>query len=314
MQVVLFHLRGCPSGWLGAYGNEWVGTPNLDRFAAEGIVFDRHIAESPRPDPGAARLIPSPAVATAGRLKLHDFENLIPPWTVPQEVFEAYIDDPDEERDIAEERIEPWSDPPIGPFDRTDRAAWEWLHTTFAAVMTALDAELGRTFDELRNAGLDRTATWVLTSDFGYPLGEHGQIGLHRPWLHEELVHLPLLVRLPDAEQAGRRVAAFTQPSDLTRTLGELLGTASPSGFSLLPLLRGEGEPSRSHAVTRFELGGAAEVALRTDDWAYLHPVQGVPDEPRREAMLFAKPDDRWEVNDLRGRNVEIADALAARL
>ncbi|HIE51986.1 MAG TPA: sulfatase [Armatimonadetes bacterium] len=27
--------------FLGAYGNEWISTPNLDRFAAEGLVFDR---------------------------------------------------------------------------------------------------------------------------------------------------------------------------------------------------------------------------------------------------------------------------------
>ena len=30
---------------LGAYGNDWVGTPNLDRLAAEGVTFDRHISD-----------------------------------------------------------------------------------------------------------------------------------------------------------------------------------------------------------------------------------------------------------------------------
>ena len=35
---------------------------------------------------------------------------------------------------------------------------------------------------------------------------------------------------------------------------------------------------------------------------------------PPREPLLFEKPDDRWEVNDLRARNIERADELEARL
>ena len=49
MRAIVFVLRGCPAGWLGAYGNEWVATPNLDRLAAEGVVFDRHISDCPDP-------------------------------------------------------------------------------------------------------------------------------------------------------------------------------------------------------------------------------------------------------------------------
>src|SRR5215218_3738953 len=52
MKAIVFVLRGCPAGWLGAYGNEWVATPNLDRLAAESVVFDRHVSD--RPDPEAA--------------------------------------------------------------------------------------------------------------------------------------------------------------------------------------------------------------------------------------------------------------------
>src|SRR5262245_28549447 len=43
MNAILIVLRGCPAGWLGPYGNEWVATPHLDRLAAESVVFDRHI-------------------------------------------------------------------------------------------------------------------------------------------------------------------------------------------------------------------------------------------------------------------------------
>src|SRR5207248_419135 len=141
-----------------------------------------------------------------------------------------------------EEPVTPWADPPTGPFDAADPAAWEWLHNSFAALVTTLDAELGAAFDQLRARGLDKSAAWVLTSDYGHPLGEHGQVGLHRPWLYEELVHLPLILRLPGGAEAGRRVAGFTQPPDLAPTLLDLFGQkpAEAGGFSLLPLARGE--------------------------------------------------------------------------
>ena len=56
-----------------------------------------------------------------------------------------------------------------------------------------------------------------------------------------------------------------------------------------------------------------AEAAVRTEDWAFLLPLK-VPDGETREPLLFEKPDDRWEVNDLRPRNVERADELEAEL
>lgn len=52
MNVIVFALRGCPVSALGPYGNEWIATPNLDRLAAEGVVFDRHVSDCP--DPTAA--------------------------------------------------------------------------------------------------------------------------------------------------------------------------------------------------------------------------------------------------------------------
>jgi arylsulfatase A-like enzyme len=289
-------------------------------------------------------------------------DRLIPPWDVQQDVFEAYLEDEDEEFAVTddvestedeeedeaaeedeveeefveeveeieeaeeeessdsdaveEEPVTPFADPPTGPFDRADLDAWDWLHRTFAAVVTKFDAELGLLFEELRKRGLDQSAAWLVTSDFGYPLGEHKQVGLYRPWLHEELVHLPLYMRLPNAEQAGRRVAGFTQPPDLFPTLLALFGIAPPTearGFNLLPLARGEATSSRAFAVTSLELGGAAELAIRTDEWALLVPARTPEGDAPRESLLFAKPDDRWEVNDLRARNIEQADELEAK-
>ncbi|QJW99789.1 sulfatase-like hydrolase/transferase [Frigoriglobus tundricola] len=460
MKVIVFALHGCPAGWLGAYGNDWVGTPHLDRLAAEAVTFDRHISDCPeptaarrawlgRPTPpaplpegrgesestsplgrgvgeGASPSFPLPEGRGGGLFSIlvranhpdtdgpdwfyagwgevfdarprpddaspldellrtfpelldrladvPDFllwietDRLIPPWDVQQDVFEAYVKDASDEEDDpsqaseapdedetedegaedeeaedeeADERVEwveepgadsetadddtppapetvpPFADPPTGLFDRSDLDAWDWLHHTFAAVITKFDAELGGLFEELRARGLDRSAAWVLTSDFGLPLGEHGQIGTHRPWLHEELVHLPLFLRLPGAEQGGRRVPGFTQPPDVYPTLLALLGAPAPAdaaGHNLLPLARGEVRSPREFAATALELGAAAEIALRTDDHALLVPTRVPEGDSPREPLLYAKPDDRWEVNDLRPRSIERADELEAKL
>src|SRR5215471_6903312 len=47
MKVIVVMLRGLHLGYLGCYGNEWIDTPHLDRLAAEGVIFDQHIAECP---------------------------------------------------------------------------------------------------------------------------------------------------------------------------------------------------------------------------------------------------------------------------
>ena len=290
-------------------------------------------------------------------------DRLLPPWHVPQDVFEAYIeDDPDdedapdrsgegepdvedeleeesedesdleedeEEESVGEERDDepadddeptpPWDDPPTGWFDRDDLVSWEYLHSSFAAAVTAFDADLGRVFDLLRSRGLDRSAVWAVTADRGFPLGEHGVIGTHRPWLHEELVHVPLIVRLPEAVGAGRRVSALTQPADLAQTLLAWLGVedgedkprrSADAGHDLTPLMHGHVESVRPFAVSVLELGPAAEWAIRTPEWAFLLPVRADPDDNPRPPRLFEKPDDAWEVNDLRSRHPETAEEL----
>src|SRR5262245_902665 len=47
MRTLVISVRGFHLGYLGCYGNEWISTPALDRLAADGIVFDQHIADVP---------------------------------------------------------------------------------------------------------------------------------------------------------------------------------------------------------------------------------------------------------------------------
>jgi arylsulfatase A-like enzyme len=342
MKVVSFLLHGCPVSFLGAYGNEWVATPTLDRLAAEGVVFDAHYAAEPGrlpgPMPGRSDLVRStrpandaPAAYYAGWGEVVDarpdakdgspldslvralpgvldalagvsgpdwhlgieLDTLLPPWHVPQDVFDVYVEELVEDGEAA--GVEPWTDPPTGWFDADDEASWELLHRTFAAAMTVFDVKLGAVFDLLRERGLDRDTAWVFTAAAGFPLGEHGVLGYHRPWLHGELVHLPLIVRYPGGEHAGRRVSGFTQPEYL-QDLSKLL------------------DVQHEVAISRSTMNSGSEVAIRTAEWTYLHPLSVPPDENPRTPLLFTRPDDRWEVNDLPARNPEVVEDLANRV
>ncbi len=137
-----------------------------------------------------------------------------------------------------------------------------------------------------------------------------------RPWAHEEIIHLPLIVRLPRNAEAGRRVATLTQAVDLAPTLAEFFGVALPDahGKSLLPLLRGQVEHVREYAVAGVRVGEGIEWCLRTPEWGFLLPVRPHPDEAQREPQLFVKPDDRWEVNEVRHHHLELAEGFEKTL
>ena len=49
MKILVVEASAVHLGFVGCYGNEWVATPNLDRLAAESVVFDQHIADAPEP-------------------------------------------------------------------------------------------------------------------------------------------------------------------------------------------------------------------------------------------------------------------------
>jgi hypothetical protein len=270
---------------------------------------------------------------------------LLPPWDVPQEVFSAYLDleetasenqtnHPSSDGSLAStdapnedtgapqsapncEPILPCTDPPLGPFDHKDDIAWQWLHTSYAAVVTTLDAELGQACEILRQHQWDQQAVWILTSDLGFPLGEHGWIGWDRPWLYQEVVHLPLIMRLPQGALSGRRLRAWTQPLDLWTTIAQWLGyplTLQSPGRSLLPLLQDNApDQLRDEVISYWQSNGLAEAAVRTDDWTFLLPLR-TPEGEDRPPQLYARPEDRWEVNDLRPRLLEQADACENRL
>jgi arylsulfatase A-like enzyme len=261
-----------------------------------------------------------------------DFGAPLPPWDAPDEFVAPFFSDAaddegddgrgGEDEDAAaeagegdEDPLAPIRDPAEGPVDADDDVLYSNLQSTYAAAVSYLDACVGALLAALIDLAAEEEPLVVFTSDRGYPLGEHGVVGPVRPWPHAEAVHLPLLLRLPGGDEAGRRVDALTQAVDLAATLADAFGVELPDahGHSLLPLVYGEAEQVRGYACSGLRDRAAVEWALRTPEWAFLLPV-GAEETPPRGPRLYVQPDDRREVNDVRQHHLELTDGLERTL
>jgi arylsulfatase A-like enzyme len=240
-----------------------------------------------------------------------DVSALLPPWQVSDEFLELYFP---RDSETEEGCLTPWTGPLPAVANPDDEELLLRLRRTYAAVLSQLDAHLGVFLDSLREIA----GEWMVlfTAPYGLPLGEHGIAGTHRPWLHDELVHLPLLVRFPNGAEAGRRVLGLTQSSDLAATVLEQFNLPFPemAGRSLLPICRGETESIRAEVVSSLHSADAEEWALRTTEWAFLLPTRTHPDDPPRSPQMYVKPEDRFEVNNVIQHHMDLAEEMERRL
>jgi arylsulfatase A-like enzyme len=135
--------------------------------------------------------------------------------------------------------------------------------------------------------------------------------------LYEELIHTPLIIRLPKGQRGGIRHQALVQTVDLLPTIVSAFGLppldhgdAPPHGHDLLPLIRGEQTKVRDYACMGMDV---AEFAIRTHLWHLIVPVENDPEEPR-SAELFCKPEDRWDQNNVIEQHPEVAEHLELAL
>jgi tetratricopeptide (TPR) repeat protein len=106
--------------------------------------------------------------------------------------------------------------------------------------VAASDAIVGRLLDELRRRGLYDQALVVLLSDHGEGLFDHGE-EFHGILLYREVLHVPLLVKLPGSERAGERVRPPVPLTDVLPTLLESAGAKRPDGVEGRSLLEPRG-------------------------------------------------------------------------
>ena len=250
------------------------------------------------------------------------------PWDPPQPYRDQYaaidpeqfaideegnVDDSDESfQDDAAVLIDV---PPGSVGDVIDDDELLRLRRTYAGTVTLLDHHLGRLFETLKRLGRFEDTLIVFTADQGEPLGEHGYVRRFRPWLYEELIHTPLILRLPGGERGGSRQQSIVQTVDILPTILAALGlppSERAQGGDLLALVRGQSTKIRDYACMGMDV---EEMAIRTHLWHLIVPIDADPDEdPPRLAELFRKPEDRWEQNNVIAEYPEVAEHLELTL
>lgn len=139
------------------------------------------------------------------------------------------------------------------------------------------DEIVGGLLDHLRTKNLYDAATIVLLSDHGEGLGDHGE-DEHGLFLYRETIRVPLIIKLPAARGAGRRIADLVQHIDLLPTLLDIAGVgprASLPGRSLAPVLDSTGELPEAQLYAeslspRYHFGWSELYALSVDRYRYI--------------------------------------------
>jgi arylsulfatase A-like enzyme len=108
------------------------------------------------------------------------------------------------------------------------------------------DASLGKFFDLLRSRGLYDRAAIAVVGDHGEEFKDHGGL-YHGATLYEEMLHIPLVIKLPHEEFKGRRVVGLASITDVLPTLAAAVGWESAPGMtgrSLRAMMEGR-DPGR---------------------------------------------------------------------
>jgi arylsulfatase A-like enzyme len=200
--------------------------------------------------------------------------------------------------------------PDFGIYKDTD---WPEAQKGHAAMITRMDADIGRLFERLKKLGLDENTLVLFSSDNG-PHREGGNDpdfnhsrgslrGIKRD-LYEGGIRVPLLVRWPGKVPTGVTsdlVAAFW---DVLPTLTDLAGGKTPpglDGLSFAPTLLGQREKQKQHESLYwafYERGGAQ--ALRMGKW------KGVQQPIHAPIQLYDLDKDLGEQKDVAGQYPEV--------
>jgi arylsulfatase len=146
----------------------------------------------------------------------------------------------------------------------------EWINL-YDANLRFADWAVGELVRLLREAEVLEETVLVVTSDHGEAFGEHGYLW-HERGVYDELLHVPLLMRLPGGTGAGE-IEGLTQTIDVLPTVFDLLEAPYPrdetQGASLLPLIAGIEDAAHDHIIARSN-GEPPSYLVRGEEWALM--------------------------------------------
>ncbi|MCH7687103.1 MAG: sulfatase-like hydrolase/transferase [Planctomycetes bacterium] len=252
------------------------------------------------------------------------------PWVPPRDFAELYLDlDEDDSNgkgdsgqfvDLSQETLDDLilavaalRERSEGTEDLSD-LEWRLSREVYAGYVSLLDIQLGKLLDAIENLFADEPLLLIVTAAEGEALGTESLVPKGCARLCDEIVHTPLLCRLPGAETKGRS-QDLVQTVDLVPTLMEWFGISADSlpteGRSVLPILRNEERSPREYIC----LGaGDGSCGILTPELYFIRTEQEIEGFNEVKSCLFVKPDDVWDIHNLAEQSPEDVAVLSATL
>ncbi len=149
-----------------------------------------------------------------------------------------------------------------------------------------IDDQIGRVLTQLDDLGLAGNTLVLFSSDHGDMVGAHGCIGKSITSFYDDLVRIPLLMRLPGRISPGTVVRQPVSQIDFMPTILDYLGRPLPQGIhgrSMRPLIEGRDVTWRGHAFCQ---RGDNLRMLRTERYKFFYRPR-----PRIVALYDLKND-----------------------
>ncbi|ANQ52573.2 arylsulfatase [Flammeovirga sp. MY04] len=191
--------------------------------------------------------------------------------------------------------------------------------TTFAAMVSLLDIQVGEVFAKLKELGIDDNTIVVFSSDNGPHIeggadpeffnSSGGLRGVKRD-LYEGGIRMPMIVRWPNkvkGNSTSEHVSAFW---DVMPTFAEIAGINQPKnidGISFLPELFGKEQKTHEHLYWEFHEQGGKK-AVRKGNWKAVQLHSYEPNKTRVE--LYDLNTDKEEKNNIASQHPEIVAEL----
>lgn len=165
---------------------------------------------------------------------------------------------------------------PHAPYAPPEPFRTRYAAQPYDGEVAAADAVVGEFLAFLKQRGIYDRAIIILTSDHGEGLWEHGE-DQHGILLYREVLHVPMIVKLPNGVRRGATASTPVQLVDIFPTVASLTGTEAPQlkGMSMIGLLdEKQPPPRRIYSETyypRIHLGWSELRSLIDATHHYIH-------------------------------------------
>ncbi len=167
--------------------------------------------------------------------------------------------------------------------------------------VSAADRKVGDFLKVLKERGLYDDALIILTADHGDEFMEHGGL-THSAKLYNELLHVPLLVKLPHGK--FERITKKVSMIDLPTTICDVLGVERPKTYRGVNLFKDTRE-------LMFHEASSPDMTVygcQNDDWKYILTMPGGKEE------LYNLKNDPGEKKNLAATEREVAKKMRSGL